>query len=161
MRPQRFKHPPQERVLSWRIVVFFFMSQVKSGAMLESRASTGCWRGWEATCPKPEWWPVSVKAWPSVTSSWPWDARDWSESSYSSAGQWKATPCRACRMLRGWLIWQRCNNRCLISSAYALGLVQFLKPDGCIEPVWSTWEFPPLDVFEGRWRGKTVRSSLI
>lgn len=62
--------------------------QGKSGATPESRASTDCWKDWGPTCPRPGWWRASVRAWLSATSSWPWGARDWWESSCSSAGQW-------------------------------------------------------------------------
>lgn len=66
----------------------YMFPQGKSGATLESRALTDCWKDWGPTCPRPGWWRASVRAWLSATSSWPWGARDWWASSCSLAGQW-------------------------------------------------------------------------
>ena len=63
--------------------------QVRSGATPGSTASTGCWSGCAPTCPRPGWWPVSARAWPSATSSWPCGGRALWGSSFWSAGWWK------------------------------------------------------------------------
>lgn len=68
---------------------FASLTLTKSTATQESKASINCWRSSGVTCPRPGWWPASVRAWRWEVCWWPWGAWVWRENSCFWAGKWQ------------------------------------------------------------------------